>query len=246
MGVNILEKVKLFCLPYAGSSAVVYYKFKKYLSSDIILRPLELAGRGGRNKEPFYETLDEAAGDIYNIIKDEADEGPYAVFGHSLGSIIAYELLNKLEKAGKNPPVEVFFSGSRPPHLLHKMKHIHDLPDAEFAKEVFDMGGTDKKVFENSELSRYFTRILKSDFKIIEEYNCAPKREKFKNDITVLTGVCDTIPFEDSVQWRQYTEGICKIYKFFGNHFFINSETKSVVGVINRILREKTPVLNVR
>ena len=43
-----MEKINLFCLPYAGSSASVFFKWKKYLDEDIMLYPIELAGRGKR------------------------------------------------------------------------------------------------------------------------------------------------------------------------------------------------------
>jgi medium-chain acyl-[acyl-carrier-protein] hydrolase len=241
-----MDKIKLFCLPYAGGSASVYYKLRRFLNSNIALYPVELAGRGKRIKTPLYDNIEEAVDDIYGIIKDEVDDGPYALLGHSLGSILAFETLYKLEESGKNTPVHVFFSGSRPPHKLDKSKILHILPDEQFKEEIIKMGGTDEKVFENKELSDYFMRLLKSDFKMIETYQYMNKDEKLKSDITVLTGKADDISYYEILGWKMLTSGSCEIYEFEGNHFFINSCTKEIVDIINRTLANSLAVLNVR
>ena len=63
-----MEKVLLFCIPYAGGLAGTYLKWKKYLDSSIELFPVELAGRGQRNEFPLYNTLDDAVVDIHYVV----------------------------------------------------------------------------------------------------------------------------------------------------------------------------------
>ena len=82
----------LFCLPYAGGSEVAYYKWKKYLHPSIELIPIELKGRGKRFNEIFYESLEEAVDDIFENIKDKIINNDYAIYGHSMGSLLSYEL----------------------------------------------------------------------------------------------------------------------------------------------------------
>lgn len=43
-----MSKVRIFCIPYAGGSASIYNKWKKYVGSDFELILIELAGRGSR------------------------------------------------------------------------------------------------------------------------------------------------------------------------------------------------------
>lgn len=234
-----MKKVKLFCIPYAGGSASVYYKMKQYLKSDIELCPVELAGRGKRMKEPCYESLDEAAEDICSIIGDEIDGSPYALFGHSMGGILAYEAQNRLIRAGKEPPIHLFLSAVRPPHLMERQKVLHTLPDEQFKNEILKLGGTDRRVFEIDELSEFFIRLLKSDLKIIETYRSDKEYEIAKTDITALTGIDDDITYEEMTEWKQYTSGEFDIFQFSGNHFFINSCTKAVSDVINHAIAVK-------
>lgn len=239
-----MDKIKLFCLPYAGGSATAYYKFKRYLNDYIELRPVELAGRGRRIKIPLYNNIEEAVNDIYSMIKSEADGGPYAFFGHSLGSVLVYETLYRLKESGSGRPEHVFFSGCRPPHILDRSKVLHNLPDEQFKEEILKMGGTDKAVFENKELSSYFIQLLKSDFKMIETYKYAAKNGKLGTDITVLSGKADDITYDEVSEWEMYTSGRCKIYEFEGDHFFINTNTEAVVDLINHTLTGNPAVLS--
>ena len=45
---------KIFCIPYAGGSASVYRKMQLYSMPGVSIIPVELAGRGTRMKEAFY------------------------------------------------------------------------------------------------------------------------------------------------------------------------------------------------
>jgi medium-chain acyl-[acyl-carrier-protein] hydrolase len=42
--------------------------------------------------ELFYEDLQDAVNDIFDIIDNEIDDSPYAIYGHSMGSLLAFEL----------------------------------------------------------------------------------------------------------------------------------------------------------
>lgn len=76
--------MKLFCLPHLGGSASIYYQWKKYLNEKIEIVPIELAGRGERIKECFYEDFSTLISDVSEKISIEENE-KYAFFGHSMG-----------------------------------------------------------------------------------------------------------------------------------------------------------------
>ena len=110
-----MKKIKLFCFPHSGGSASNFHAWKKYVDTHIIdLHPMELPGRGKRFGEKFCLTMPEAMDDIYKKIKDDISKGPYAFFGHSVGSLLACELAHRIIKNGDNDPVHIFFSGHTP------------------------------------------------------------------------------------------------------------------------------------
>ncbi len=84
--------IKLFCIPYSGASATVYSRWSKLINKEIEVFPLELAGRGRRLNDKFYNDMDEAAEDLSNTIIDEAKDINYALFGHSMGARLTYEV----------------------------------------------------------------------------------------------------------------------------------------------------------
>lgn len=236
-----MEKIKLFCLPYAGGSAMTYLSWKKQLDERINLKPIELSGRGKRFGELLYQSIDEAIEDIYVNISDELNGTPYAVFGHSMGTILAYELIRKIVHHKAQEPVHVFLSGRYPPYIKTVDENVYLLPDKEFIDRVMKLGGTNKEVADNKELLDLFLPILRSDYKLVETYKHSGSISKINCDITVLNGKNDNcIIGKDISRWREYTNRSCSFYEFDEGHFFINKFKEDVIEIINsKLIREK-------
>ena len=147
------RKIKLFCIPYAGGSAVLYSKWKNHLPESIELRPIELAGRGSRIQEPFYLNVREAVDDIYSMIYEEIQSSQYILFGHSMGAMLSYELAQKIKNEGANQPLHLFFSGKTVPHLpVSEEKKYHLLSEEDFKDKIINLGGTPPDFFDHPEL----------------------------------------------------------------------------------------------
>ncbi len=228
------QKIKLYCLPHAGGSATLYIRWKKQLASSIELCPLELAGRGKRFMEPFYNSFDDAVNDVYHLIKPGLDKHAYAIWGHSMGCLMAFELMRRIKQEGLNGPVHAFFSGRNPPHIKKDEKSLHTLPDEEFKKEVYKLGGIADEILENKELSDLFIPILKADYRILEGYTHEGENTEFDCDISVLNGKEDMdVSPEEIRQWQMYTKKTCSFYEFGGGHFYINDYDDEVIDIIN-------------
>ncbi|MEM5672660.1 thioesterase domain-containing protein [Bacillus cereus] len=120
-----MNTVKLICLPYAGGSARIYNTWVHLLDEKIEVVCPELAGRGKRFNEPFYKNLKEAVDDIYKNIEPIVNSGPYALFGHSMGSLLTFELYYKLKREGHCEPEAIFFQGKLPRIYQLKKKCIY-------------------------------------------------------------------------------------------------------------------------
>ncbi len=229
--------INLFCFPYAGGSSAVYSRLKRFADKNINVIPVELAGRGQRISEPLYNNMEDVINDVYDKIVASVDEQPFALFGHSMGSSIVLELSHKILKNKKNEPLHLFLSGRCPPILYKVDKKIHDLPDEQFINEVYDLGGTPKEVFENRELRHIFLPILRSDYKLIEEYIYIEKDEKLNCDITVFNGKEDKMTdLEKLKKWGDYTSGKTDIFEFDGGHFFLHNQMEQIMNIMNKTL----------
>ncbi|EPR12815.1 thioesterase II family protein [Ruminiclostridium papyrosolvens] len=231
------NKINLFCFPYAGGSSSIYSKLKHFADKNIKVMPVELAGRGQRISEPLYNNMAEVIKDVYDKISSSVEEQPFALFGHSMGSSIVLELAQKIIKNKKTEPLHLFISGRCPPALYKNYKKIYALPDEKFIQEVYELGGTPKEVFDNNELRHLFLPILRSDYKLVEEYDYIEKDKKLSCDITVFNGKDDKMTsLEGLKKWEDYTSGKTDIIEFDGGHFFLHNQMEQIMNIINKTL----------
>ncbi len=228
-----MEKVKLYCIPHAGGSAMMYNRWKRYIHPDIELYPVELAGRGHRINLPLYNTLNDAVNDVLHIIEPGIEKSNYALIGHSMGSWIVFELYRRIKKMKLREPLHIFLSGKEAPHIKKEKKIMHRLPDNEFKEEIMKLGGTPKEIFENDELVRTFLPILKADYRMIETHEYIEDGQKFDCPTSFLNGKNDDLEKGDIEGWNIYFNNLMDVYNFNGGHFFIYENAEKVTEIIN-------------
>lgn len=229
-----MSKVKLFCFPYAGGSATIYNKWRKHLREEVELIPVELPGRGKRINEAFYRDIPGAVEDVLHIIRKEVQQSPYALFGHSMGAMIAYHLAQKIGKSDMAQPVHVFISGRGAPSVRREDKKRYSLMnDEEFLEAVIDLGGTSEDFLQHPELVELFFPLLRNDFQLSESEATEDVVVPLDSDITVLLGKDEDLTAEQCTGWRNHTEHTCNMIYFNGGHFFIHEETEKIAEIIN-------------
>lgn len=236
-----MKKIRLFCFPYAGGSAMVYNPWQNNLDKSIRLHPVELAGRGRRITDPFYNTIEEAADDVIQHIKYHLGDLPYAFFGHSMGALIAYYAAQKIREKRFPGPAHIFFSGRGAPHIRRDDKEpYHTLPHDEFRDKVLKLGGTPRELFEHPELMEILLPLLRNDFKLAWSYKHNHYFEPLDCDISVMVGKDEDLKPEQVEEWDRHTKARCLQYTFEGGHFFINdpTEKEKVLTIINNTLVE--------
>ncbi|KKZ90954.1 thioesterase II family protein [Bacillus wiedmannii] len=234
-----MQKTKLFCFPHAGGSAFSYAKWKNHFNPYIEVVPIELAGRGYRIEENLYQSMEEAVNDVYNNIVMQIDDSPYILFGHSMGSLIAYEVARKIKDSKNVSPEFLVLSGRNHPNS--KIKNIrHNLSNEQFKREVISMGGTPSGVLQSEELMEIFLPILRADFKIVETYIHDNNIQPCDIDFLIFNGENDEFTTYDQViKWEQYTSKTCTLHSFEGNHFFLNENIEEIAKSIIRKLDSK-------
>jgi surfactin synthase thioesterase subunit len=231
--------ISLICLPHAGGSAQVYKRWANQLHPSVRLMPAELAGRGIRVGEPFYADAAEAVRDLLPLVKETAlDSDSYALFGHSMGSLLGYEVLHALQEEGFPLPAAVFLSGRGAPHCeQEETRRTHMLPDDEFLGELKRLGGMPGELFQHRELLDMFMPILRADFKLVGEYEHRT-RPPLPLRLTILSGKDDGYVKGPLGEWERYATGGCELMLFEGGHFFLHERERDVVAVINKKLTE--------
>lgn len=225
-----MSRVLLFCLPYAGGSAMrVYGRWQRELPDGVEVVPVELAGRGARIVETPLTGVDAITADVLPTVLDRIDR-PYALFGHSLGALVAFELARRLEHLHGRPATHLFVSGHIPPqHPQPPGRYDYRLPDAQFRERLRELAGTPEEVLAHDELLNLVIPVLRADFEAADTYRWRPG-PRISPPLTVYGGADDPeAPPGTLPDWAALTTGGCDVRVLPGGHFFLNDEQATVL-----------------
>ncbi|MGH1555837.1 thioesterase II family protein [Streptomyces sp. L7] len=135
--------IRLVCLPYAGGSAAVYRTWNQLVPSDVAVCPVELPGRGMRIGEQPFSRLAPLVRALADAMEPLFDR-PFALFGHSLGGLVAFELARLLRRRGWPVPCHLFVSASAAP-ARRREPVLHNASDAEVKARLLAFNGTPRE-----------------------------------------------------------------------------------------------------
>ncbi|WP_257143875.1 thioesterase II family protein [Bacillus pseudomycoides] len=227
--------MNLICLPYAGGSASIFNTWNEFLSPEINVCGIELAGRGRRFQENLHMNIMGIVEDIYNDIYQKIDNSPYSIFGHSMGGLIAYELGQKIQEEGRRMPELFVFSGKSAPQFKSK-EVVHKYNDEQLCEKILRLGGTPAEVLDNKELLDIYLPIIRADYKIVETYSLSDQRQALDVPFHVFYGNQDNILLSEILLWKDHTSKTCDFYEFDGGHFFIKQKESLVIDLLNQLL----------
>lgn len=229
--------VQLLCLPYAGASAMIYARWRRLLPSWIDVRPVELPGRGARMDDPLsvdpHRLADRLAGELALGL-----EGPYALFGHSLGALLVFELAHALADLGRPPPIVLFASGTEAPSMRDDARWRQPLADDALVAELRGLRGTSEEVLADPEIMRFTLPILRADFLMCGAY-AYRRRPPLACPIRVLGGIDDDTSRPALDGWGQETAAGFDVDMFKGDHFFLHTSQAEVLSLVQADLSHR-------
>jgi len=222
-------RLRLFCFPYAGGGSAGYYTWSDELPADVQVCPVELPGRERRLRERPYSSLASLVAGLADALHDALDR-PFALFGHSMGALISFELARELRRRRVPGLCRLFVSGFRAPQLPNTEPTLHRLPDAEFAEMVGrQYQGIPPEVASSGELMTLLLPALRADFTIFESYRHVPA-EPFDAGVSVFGGDRDDhVPLADLEAWSVHTRGDFVLRLLPGGHFFFKGGTRTLL-----------------
>ncbi|MFD7711541.1 thioesterase II family protein [Streptomyces sp. NPDC059785] len=225
--------VRLACLPHAGGSASFFAGLPALLGDEVEVLAIQYPGRQDRRGEPFAPSMDALARDVVAELLPWTDR-PLAVFGHSLGAVLGFEVARGLRSAGRTPAA-LFASGRRAPSR-QRAEHAHLLDDDGLLREIRALSGTDSRVFADEELVRMVLPAIRADYRIVESHRAAPG-PPLDCPITVLTGSDDPkVTTEEAAAWQEHTTSAFDLVTFPGGHFYLTAHTVQVARQITTTL----------
>jgi surfactin synthase thioesterase subunit len=231
-----VTKLTLLCLPYSGASAMVYSRWRRQLPPWLQLQPVELPGRGARYDEPLQTDMRALALQLAREHKPSL-HGPYALFGHSLGALLACEMAHAFRALGTPEPVALFASGTAAPSMRSDYDRGFAEPqtDEQLIAQLRAFQGTHEDVLANQELMSLTLPILRADFMLCGRFR-PMQRPLLKCPVHVLGGKEDKATTEQLIGWSQETLGSFSVDMMTGGHFFIHEHEAKVLRIIKNNL----------
>lgn len=222
----------LICFPHAGGAASAYIPLSKTLAPHVDVIAVQYPGRQDRRREAPAASLTGLAETIAAELATGLDTGrPYALFGHSMGAVLAYETARRLRQHALPAPARLFLSGRGAPTPQPRAgDQVHG--DAALIAEIRRLGGTGSRVLDEPELLQMVLPALRADYRALSGYRWTPG-PPLDVPLTVMVGNDDpVVPADDAVDWLEQSTVPGEFLSLAGGHFYLDTQTERVAELI--------------
>ena len=230
----VSARTRLLCLPFAGGGASTYAGWIRLQPATVEVLPVQLPGREHRIGEPPYREMDALLDRLMETLIDPI-AGEVALFGHSMGALVAAELARRMADSGR-PPLRLLVSGFPPPHHARAQTALHRLPREAMLRELAKLNGLRPEVLASPELVDLILPTLYADLRL-EETHAPTPLAPLPCPVSVFAADGDPIMPGASVEaWREATSRECIIHRFHGDHFYLLARLPEVLALIEQDL----------
>ncbi|ABG92071.1 MULTISPECIES: thioesterase II family protein [Rhodococcus] len=233
-----MSPATLVCLPYAGVGASFFRDWQSCAPRGLDILPVQLPGREERFGEDLLTSVDAAVHDIApRVLPVLRESSGVAVFGHSLGAVLAYELAHRLTADGDVALTRLFVSGSPGPATVREVR-ASSLADEEFLDRVGELAGYSHPALANPELRELLLPVVRADVEMHENYR-PPPRPPLDVPITALRGRGDhLVGAAQLAEWAATTTAGTSVIEVDGGHMYLTEHPHALVRLLAAQLAE--------
>lgn len=228
---DVEAPVRLFCFPFAGGNAAAFLPWQSLLGPDVELWVAQLPGRGARLFETPLDEMDDLVAQLTGVVADHADR-PFALFGHSLGALVAFEVARALRRDGLPAPRSLWVAGAEGPSTQSVKPWLHNLPDKDLIDALRDYGGTPDELLDDPEMMELLLPGLRADLALDERYTY---RAEAPLDLPLHLLLGDQDPHVEpacATGWSQESSQPVHRHIFAGDHFFLFPHQETITALI--------------
>ncbi|WP_327121817.1 alpha/beta fold hydrolase [Streptomyces sp. NBC_01341] len=229
--------VRLFCLPYAGGAASAYARWPASFGGEVEVCGVELPGRQSRFGEQPFTRMGMLVDALASAVEPEL-KLPYALFGHSMGSLVAFELARELHRRGIPGPRVLFVSGGPAPQSRQARPRVHDRSDAIVIDRMRSLGGLSEEILAETELLELLLPTIRADFELLDTYAYRPG-PPLACPVVAFSGTEDqAVPAARVEAWHEQTSAAFTHHELPGGHFFLRSAQEPLLQRVRASLAE--------
>ncbi|MBS9534334.1 thioesterase [Mycobacterium sp. M1] len=220
--------VPTLVFPHAGGAAVNYRPFALALTAaGANAYVMQYPHRADRYREPAAETLPDLAASLFDAAPWHT-LGPLRLFGHSMGSVVAFEFARLAEARGVE--IQRLWASAGPAPATVAGLRKPSTTDAALRAELTELGGTDPRILADEEFLAMLLQPVRADYLAFNRYQCAPG-VTIGAPISVLGGRTDDRIRPDLLQgWTDHTTGDCTVTMYDGGHFYHYEHIETLAG----------------
>ncbi|MBV9822495.1 MAG: thioesterase [Actinobacteria bacterium] len=228
-----MVETPVLCLPFAGAGASAFRRAQEYPAEHVRIVPLQLPGREERFGEEALTDAASAVDDLLPVALDLVAGSPaVAVFGHSLGAVLAFELAHRLRQLPQPDLVRVFVSGSPGPWTRREVRAT-GLTDEDFLHQVRGFAGYRHPALEHPELREMLLPALRADVEMHENYLAQPGQLIDVPIISIRGGEDELVSAEQAAEWQAATTAGCRLVEVSGNHMYLIDSPVELVRLMD-------------
>jgi medium-chain acyl-[acyl-carrier-protein] hydrolase len=213
--------MRIFALPFAGGGASVFRPWTFALPAWVELRAIQLPGRQDRAAEQPMSDMGRIVEALADALAPDLSAAPYALFGHSMGALLGFELVRKIRRCKLPGPTRLGVSGWPSPRLRPHLRTLVELPDEEFIGAVQDLGGLPDAILAAPDLLAFALPALRADFAACADYKYEPE-SPLQIPISAFGGSADPLSSRAALaSWGEETTGGISVRLYPGNHFYL-------------------------
>ncbi|MFE6038322.1 thioesterase II family protein [Streptomyces sp. NPDC056452] len=229
------DGVRLYCFPHAGGSASTFRTWTGRIPG-VALYPLQPPGRETRIREEPFRALGPMVAELADVVLC-GGSAPYALYGHSLGGLVAFEVAREIRRRGAPQPSHLIVSGcAAPDHDPGDTPSVADLDDPRTVEVLRRLGGTPEWVLRDPSALGMILPPFRSDFAVKESHRYLPE-PPLDLPVTVLAATRDPqVPLESTAGWHRQTRAEFRRHLLEGGHFAALQQTAPTHRYISEAL----------
>lgn len=230
-----LARARAVLVPHAGGGAAVYRDWHARFPAHIETCALRLAGREARMSEAPARRLVPTARVLAAELAGWLDERPFVMFGHSMGALLAFEVVRQLRREHGRSPRHLFLASYRAPQTQRPSEVRRHHSEGEVVSRF--MGANDVSRPMAEELLAMLRPILEADVEMCETYDYAPE-PPLDCPLSLSRGATDYVTDEDLLAWSAQTTAAFSVRTFTGDHFFLHQHHGALIRELVMALPE--------
>ncbi|MBP1998991.1 surfactin synthase thioesterase subunit [Paenibacillus shirakamiensis] len=225
--------MRLVVLPHAGGNANFYRDLVHYLSSEIECIIIQYPGRQERLLEDMVNTIDDYADRVTQVLSVMDGDKPTVLFGHSMGALIAYNMLNR--HGHKLTSILSLIVSCHTPSTKKASREFNMDEDNSIIEYLKSIGGLDDIIFENKMMLDLIIPAVRNDLYAVRNFSLT-KAYKVAVPIYGIQASEDYgVKRSDMQKWSLLTEKEFELVEFPGNHFYMLDQWGKLADYLQRI-----------